>query len=302
MSMRLTAASLGIVVSLCLCAVQRPALAAEHTPRVGAGAAYERPSAEEALDFLRTLPPIARDEKLVQPWAEATADDVRSMTTLQFGGHIEGGAHLHMDGDDWRYVTAFEGVEVANLWEIGGADNRAMVHLGHMSPSLHTLRFEQADEVTAEGVRELRRLTGLKTLMIGWSANIDDDAVAAIGWMSGLEELNISGNPKIKGPGLRFLNRLMLPKLRVLKLSMSALTDDALVNLAGLGVEELDLSKAPGWVKDVEYHITLDGILSLLGDASALTSLRVLTLQNVELSTEQRATLYQLRPYMTLAQ
>jgi hypothetical protein len=282
-----------------------------HTLAVGAegpavtpatDATYERPSVAEALEFLRTLPPIGRDGGLVQPWAEATVDDVRSMTTLQFGGHIDGGAHLHMDGDDWRHVTAFAAVEVANLWEIGGADNRAMYHLGHMPGTLHTLRFEQADEVTAEGVRELRRLTGLKTLMMGWSANIDDAAVAALGWMSGLEELNISGCPKISGSGLRFLNRLMLPNLRVLKLSMSALTDDALINLAHLGVEELDLSKAPDWVEDAEYHITFDGLLAFLSDADHLRNLRTLTLKNVDLSDEQKAALATARPYLTLDQ
>ncbi len=289
-----------LVTSLCLIAASPVAVGAEQELATAWDWVYERPSAEEALEFLRTLPAIGREGGLVQPWADATVDDVRSMTTLQFGGHIEGGDHLHMDGDDWRYVTAFEAVEVANLWEIGGADNRAMHHLGHMAPSLHTLQFEQADEVTAEGVRELRRLTGLTTLMIGWSANIDDDAVAAIGWMSSLEELNISGNPKIKGPGLRFLNRLMLPKLRVLRLSMSALTDDALVHLKHLSVEQLDLSKAPDWVENAPYYLSADGILAFLSSADTLPSLRTLTLKNVELSAEQKAAFAKARPYLSL--
>jgi hypothetical protein len=123
-----------------------------------------------------------------------------------------------------------------------------------------------------------------------------------LGWLDGLEELNISGCPKIEGPGLRFLNRLMLPQLRVLKLSMSALTDDALTNLADLGIEELDLSKAPDWVENAEYHLTFEGILSLLADAETLRSLRTLTLHNVELSAEQKAALAATRPYMSLEQ
>ena len=177
------ASALGYAVAGLLLSAHSPALGAEDGLPVAvvAEAAYERPSADEALAFLRTLPPIGRDGGLVQPWIEATVEDVRSMTTLQFGGHIEGGDHLHIDGDDWRYVTAFESAEVANLWEIGGADDRTMAHLGHMPASLHTLNIEQADAVTADGVRELRRLTGLRSLMIGWSANIDDEAVAALG-------------------------------------------------------------------------------------------------------------------------
>ncbi len=298
------ATTLGHVVACLMLAGHLPVYGAEEALPVteDADAAYERPSAEEALAFLRALPPIGRDGGLVQPWIEATVEDVRSMTTLQFGGHIEGGDHLHIDGDDWRYVTAFESAEVANLWEIGGADDRAVAHLSHMPASLHTLNIEQADTVTADGVRELRRLTGLESLMIGWSANIDDEAVAALGWLDGLEELNISGCPKIEGPGLRFLNRLMLPQLRVLKLSMSALTDDALTNLADLGIEELDLSKAPDWVENAEYHLTFEGILSLLADAETLRSLRTLTLHNVELSAEQKAALAATRPYMSLEQ
>ncbi len=32
-------------------------------------------------------------------------------------------------GDDWKYVTAFESLEEANLWEIDGADQRALPKL-----------------------------------------------------------------------------------------------------------------------------------------------------------------------------
>ena len=83
---------------------------------------------------------------------------------------------------------------------------------------------------------------------------------------------------------------------------MSALTDDALMNLATSGVEELDLSKAPDWVEDVEYYITVDGVLALLSDADSLPNLRKLTLQNVPLSDEQKATLATARPKLTLDQ
>jgi len=260
----------------------------------------ESPTAKQALGFLRTLPPVMRDGEPVHRWRDATVEDIRSMTTLELGGHVEGGGHLHIDGHDWRYLTAFESVEVANLWEIGGADDCAFYHLSKMAPSLHTLNVEQADTVTLVGVRQLRRLKGLKTLMIGWSANIDDDAVAEITTLRGLEELNLSGCPKITGSTLTRLNRGMMPNLRSLKLSMSALTDDTLMNLTAIGVEELDLSRAPAWVEGAEYHISFEGIRSFLSAWGLLADLRVLTLKNVDLTEEQWADLAELRPNLEI--
>jgi hypothetical protein len=55
-------------------------------------------------------------------------------------------------------------------------------------------------------------------------------------------------------------------------------------------------------VENAEYHLTFEGILSLLADAESLRSLRTLTLHNVELSAEQTAALAAARPYMSLEQ
>ena len=287
------------------------ALFADHIARAREADAYplpqepspaddESPTAEQALEFLRALPPVMRDGEPTPRWRDATVEDIRSMTTLELGGQVEGGAHLHIDGHDWRYLTAFESLEVANLWEIRGPDDCAFYHLSRMSPSLHTLRVAQAGTVTLVGVRQLRRLRGLKTLMIGWSANIDDDAVVEISTFKGLEELVLSGCPKIAGSALTRLNPAMMPNLRVLKLSMSALTDDTLMNLTTIGVEELDLSRAPAWIEDAECHITFDGIRSFLSAPGLLANLRVLTLRNFALTDEQWAELAELRPNLTI--
>lgn len=265
---------------------------------------YTPSSAKESLTFLKSLPPIQRKvdgkPQLVQVWKDKTTDDIASMKTLQFGGHIEGGGHLQIKGDDWKYLTAFEQLEIANLWEIEGADDRAFYHLGHLSPMVTTLNLELAHAVTAQGIKHLRGLKNLKTLGIGWSNGIDDEAVTQMAEIPSLEQLNISGCPEIRGSGLKSLAKLK--RLKTLRFAMSALTDAALVNLDGLGVEELDLSKPPKRLADRPFHITFDGIKNLLEGEKNLPRLKTLTLMNFELSNEQIGLLRELRPDLVVVQ
>jgi hypothetical protein len=263
-----------------------------------AGKDYTPPTAEEALTFLQSLPPIGRKvdgkPQMVQIWADKTVSDIKTMKKLQFGGHVEGGGHLHIKGSDWKYLTAFEQLEIANLWEIEGANDTAFYHLGHLPQSVTVFNIEQADAVTAKGVKHLQNLKQLKTLSIGWSKGIDDEAVKQMAEIFSLEELNVSGCPKIKGPGLKSLSKLK--NLKTLKLSMSALTDEALVNLSALNVEELDLSKPPKWVKNYPYDITFDGIKNLLAETEHLPKLKKLTLKHLDLTDEHLSTLQASRP------
>ena len=265
---------------------------------------YDRPTVEETLTFLRSLPPIHRkiNDKpaLVQIWKDKTIDDIKTMKKLQFGGHIEGGGHLRIEGDDWKYLTAFEELETANLWEIEGANNTAFYHLGHLSQTVATLNVEVAHEVTAKGIKHLQNLKNLKILGVGWSDKIDDEAVQEIAKIATLEQINVSGCRAIKGPGLESLAKLK--HLKTLKLSMSALTDDALANLSGLGVEALDLSKPPNWVKNSPYFITFDGIRNLLADRENLPKLMKLTLKNLKLSDKQVAALQASRSGLEVVQ
>lgn len=259
---------------------------------------YKRPTAEQALAFLKTLPPVGRKSGLVQLWQDKTADDIKTMKTLQFGGHVKGGAHLHMKGDDWKYITAFESLEVGNLFEIDGADDRAFYHLSHLPQSVHTLKVESADELTSKGLKHLRSLKNLKELMVGWSAKIDDSCLVAISSIPSLEVLNVSGCPQITGTGIPYL--VKLKNLKVLRMSMSALRDAALVNLSRLNIEELNLSKPPGWVKNAKYYITFNGIKGLLQNKQALPKLKLLHLKNVKFSGQQKQTLKSLRPNLTI--
>ena len=209
---------------------------------------YERPSAEEALTFLRSTPPVARrvdgEPKLVQLWADKTANDIRTMKELKPGGHIEGGAHFHLEADNWRYFTAFEQLEIAELWEVDGANDIAFKHLGHMSQTLRSLSIEGV-EISSAGLRTLKNLQNLEILRIGWSKGVSDEALAPVAEMSSLKELLISGNKEVTGSGFKHLEGH--PNLRNLKASGTSITDDAFAHIGRIpNLEFLDLARSEG--------------------------------------------------------
>ena len=260
---------------------------------------YKKPTAEEALAFLKTLPPVGRKvdgkPQMVQEWADKSVEDVKTMKTLQFGGHVKGGKHLHLKGDDWKYLTAFESVEIANLWEIDGADDRAFYHLGHLSPTVTRLFVEQAT-VTDAGVKHLQNLKNLKFVGIGWTQTITDRALVQLAGIPSLEEINVSGCPGIQGPGLRYL--VKLKNLKKLHLNQPGFGDKGLAFLAPLRVEEIHLNKPPAWAKK-PYTLTPNGLKELLSNRRALPKLKVIHLKNA-VSAKQAADLQKLRPGLTV--
>ena len=261
---------------------------------------YTRPTAEEALAFLKTLPPVGRKvdgkPQMVQEWADKTVKDIKTMKTLQFGGHVKGGKHLHLDGDDWRYLTAFESVEIANLWEIGGADDRAFYHLGHLSQTVTRLFVEQAS-LTDDGAKHLQNLKNLKYVAIGWTLTITDRTLVHFASIPSLEEINVSGCPGIQGPGFRSL--VKLKKLKKLHVNNPGFGDKGLSFLAPLAVEELHLNKPPAWAKK-PYALTFKGIKDLLSDRRALPRLKVIGLKNA-VNAKQARDLGKLRPGLKVA-
>ncbi len=277
------------------------ALAAAGPGTAQDGSAYARPTAEEALAFLRTLPPVGRKvdgkPQMVQLWQDKTVADVKSMKSLQFGGHVQGGAHLRMKGEDWRFLTAFESLEEANLWEIDGADDRAFFHLGHLSATVTKIFVEQA-EVTDEGVRHLQGLKNLRFAGIGWTKSITDEALRHLAGIPSLEEINVSGCPGIAGPGLKHL--ASLPKLKTLHLNDPGFGDEGLAHLAPLGIETLHMTKPPAWAKK-PYKIGFPALKALLSDKAALPNLKTLNLKNA-VTAAQAAELMALRPGLKVAE
>lgn len=258
---------------------------------------YKRPTAENALAFLKTLPPVGRKVNgkpaMVNEFADKTVADIKSMKTVAPGGHIKGGAHLHLNGDDWKYFTAFESLEVANLWEMGGADDKAFYHLGHLSQTV-TRIFVETAEVTDKGVKPLVNLKNLKFLGIGWTKTITDGVLKNMSEIKSLEEINVSGCPGIRGPGLKYLSKLK--NLKKLHINWPGFDDRSLQLLAPTSIEELNMSKPRG--KQASRHpfrITFAGLKTLLSNRRAVRNLKVLNVKGA-LSQQQADELQKLRP------
>lgn len=249
---------------------------------------YQRPTAEEALTFLQSLPPVARKidgkKQMVQEWKNKTANDIRTMTEIAPGGHIESGDHFTLHGKDWRYFTAFENLKKATLYEIHGVSDEAFYHMGHLSPTV-TYLFVEGGEFTDKGVKELQRLKNLEFLGIGWNKGLDDAGVAHMAELPNLTEVLVSGCKGVKGPGIERLAKLK--KLKTLKAAGTSITDSTLVHLKKLGVEELYLG---------QNDVTSNGLKTLLADRNALKNLKTIELKKVNLTAEDVAELQRLRP------
>ncbi len=335
------------VLSLCA------GLLAGTVPHAGAGgqgasrpatrkARFVRPTAEEALAFLRTLPTVwgGKDAdgkvKWVQPWANRTVEDIRTMRTLHPGYHIRSGAmwrrgepvlperkalpkfvgkmHIRLDPSDYRYFTAFERLEKFEVThDLEDLTDECLFYLGHLAPSVHTIRLEMC-EATGEGVRHLQNLRNLKTLTMNLSRTVTDVALVHAAGIASLERLEVSACPAITGSGVGALAKLR--NLKGLKIGSCSLSDAGLAHFKRLSIEELDLSHTEmGWA--IEYRgggrarftVTYAGLRALLANRRNLPNLKrlivttdpkirrsLLTPSTFKLSKRQKDELSRLRP------
>lgn len=278
-----------LVMVLAVALPASPQGAEKNTPR---SEKYQRPSAEEALTFLQSLPAIARTvdgkRQMVLFWKDKTAADVKTMVELAPGGHIEGGDHLRIDGRDWKYFTAFENLQIARLYEIHGVDDEAFYQMGHLSPTVKFL-FVEGGEFSDHSVKHLQALKNLEFLGIGWNKSLTDQGVPHMAGIPSLTEIQISGCPGIRGTGLSSL--AALKNLKKLQVGGTSISDSSLDQLRNLTVEELNLS---------ETSVSFEGLKALLSDSRALKNLKMLQLKKVNLTSQNLANLQQLRPALKI--
>jgi hypothetical protein len=264
---------------LLLCPATLPAAGPKATP-------------EEALAILKSLPPIARKvdgkKQMIQPWQDKTPADIRTMKLISPGGHIEGGPHLKIKGEDWRCFTAFAQLEKAELWEIEGADDTAFRHLGNLSQTVNWL-FVEIAEVSDRGLAPLANLKNLRYLGIGWTKTVTDGAFDSLARITSLEHLLVSGCKGIKGEGVGKLT--VLPKLKTLEIADTGVSDATLSRFAALQIEELNLS---------QNKVTAAGLAKLLSDTKNLPRLKTLTLKKVALSDADLAAVKAARPGLNI--
>ena len=281
---------------------------------------FVRPSPEEALRFLQSMPHVWRNTRdydptgpskkiLVQLWEDFTVEDVKTVKLIHPGGHVEkpgepgsfSKKHLVMRAADWRYFTAFEQLEEFQLThDIDGATDECLFYLGHLPQTMHTIRFEMSF-ATGEGVKYLQKLKNLKSLSLNFSRTITDVALYHAARIENLEHLDVGACPLIQGPGVAELARLK--KLKVLKIGSCSLSDASLAFFVHLPVEELDLSNVEkGWI--IEYRgggrcrftVAALGLARLLNTPGSLPNLKRLILRDTNISKEDKQRLAALRP------
>src|SRR5262245_20640511 len=94
-----------------------------------AGPAYAEESAprlEEALPWLKKV-----DENFAQPrFSDLTTEKLKTLTEIKVGGHTKAGPHIELNAADFKFLTALPSLTKANLSEITGLTDEALVHVG----------------------------------------------------------------------------------------------------------------------------------------------------------------------------
>lgn len=273
---------------------------------------FKKPSPEEALRFLKSLPRVWRSAKgkkvLVQLWEDFTVADLKTLKVAHPGGHIEdrrspnrfSRRHLRLKPSDWKYFTVFEGLEEFQVGhDMEGITDECFFYLGQLPQSMHTIKLEMS-EATGEGVKHLRSLKKLKALSLNFSRTIRDVALVHAGEIETLEYLDVGACPAVTGTGAAALAKLK--KLKVLKIGSCSLGDADLVHFKDLAVQELDVSNVEkGWI--VEYRgggrcrftVSYAGLRKLLAARDALPNLKRLFLRDTGISERQKRQLAALR-------
>jgi hypothetical protein len=275
---------------------------------------FKKPTPQEALSFLKSLPPVARmhvQGYWLQQFKDFTAQDLKTCKALQPGGHIQdprslkktNTPHLYLYPWQWKYFTVFDGLETFQVMhDLEGMDDSCFFYLGQLPPRTMTkIDVAIAGKTTGEGVKYLANLNNLKSLTIKDSRDLTDVALVNAGGIPSLEYLDVNGCPAITGSGVEALAKLT--HLKVLLIGGTSLSDATLPNFKSLSVEELDLSDyVEPWI--VKYRgggahrftVTFDGLKNLLTPKENLPNLKRLLLKKTSITAAQKDELAKLRP------
>ena len=278
---------------------------------------FKKPSPEEALKFLKSLPRVWRNTRadfrgkkiLVQLWEKHTVEDLKTQKLIHPGGHVEdpdapnrfSRRHLYIKPADWKYFTVFGALEEFQVGhDLEGITDECLFYLGQLPQSMHTIKLEMS-QATGKGVKHLQNLKNLKYLSLNFSRTITDVALVHAGKIESLEVLDVCGCPAITGTGVSALSKLK--NLKTLKIGSCSLSNASLKHFKSLTIEELDLSHVEeGWI--IQYRgggrcrftITPIGLRNFIADKKNLPDLKRLILKKTRFTKEQKAALAKLRP------
>ena len=287
----------------------------------GAEPEFTKPTQEEALKFLQSMPRVNRDNPpgfvprfpgeryFVQLFKDCSIQDIKAMKVVHPGGHVETAPgsgrfsqrHTRINPSDWKYFTVFEQLEEFGVGhDMENITDECLFYLGQLPQTMRAIRLEMS-EATGEGIKYLQNLKNLKALSLNFSGTIRDVALEYAGGIPSLEYIDVRACPAITGSGVDALSSLK--NLKVLKIGSCSLSDLSLNHFKSLPVEELDMSNVEeGWIvkrrggATCRFTVTFDGLRRLLASKENLPNLKRLVLRKTSFSREQKVELAKFKP------
>jgi len=187
------------------------------------------PTLEETLAWLKSLDTNLNSAQKQPRFPSLTVEDLKAMKTIRLGGHrASDNKHVFINAADFKFFAALPAIETANLVEVDGFTDEALVHVCKVT-TITDLNLGDA-WVTNAGLPQLARLKELKRLDLGWTKDVGDAGMPILAKLTKLEHLGLGGT-KVTDAGLPAL--AALPNLKELSLPGTAVTDKGLMGLSG---------------------------------------------------------------------
>ena len=181
----------------------------------GSGA-ESAPTPDETLAWLKKL-----DENYDRPrFQTLTTERLKTLTAITLGGHTKDGGHVRIAPEEFRYLLPLVSLQRANLGEIEGLGDEALVYIGQLTSLTHLHLHDGA--ITAEGLKHLTNLQNLELLILGANRELNDAGMAALANLKSLKDLRISYT-QVGDDGLKMLQQL--PRLEALWIIHTNVTD-----------------------------------------------------------------------------
>ncbi len=186
------------------------------------------PSLEETLAWLKSLDAKPESAQKQPRFPTLTVDELKTMKAIRLGGHrASDNKHVFINAADFKHLTALPALENANLVEVDGFTDEALVHISKIT-TITDLNLGDA-WVTNAGLPLIAKLKELKRLDLGWTKDVGDAGMPILAKLTKLEHLGLGGT-KVTDAGLPAL--AALPALKELSLGGTAVTDKGLQALA----------------------------------------------------------------------
>lgn len=200
----------------------------------------DRPTPAETLAWLKSLDTRAESAQKQPRFPTLTVDDLSTLKEIKLGGHrVSDNRHVFIPAAEFRFLLGLPALEKANLVEIDGLSDEALVFIGKI-PGLKLLNLGDG-QITTAGLKPLTGLRELESLDLGWTKDVGDEALPLLRPLPRLRVLGLGGT-KITDAGLPTL--ASFPALKELRLMATGVTDQGLQALeACKGLETVKLGK-----------------------------------------------------------